>query len=380
MKAIELFAGCGGLAKGLSLAGFKELAMVEFNHDACQSLRANFNPAIVYEGDVRDFDYAPYAGRIDLVAGGPPCQPFSLGGKAKGKNDARDMFPEAARAIAAVRPRAFLFENVKGLLRASFREYFDYIILRLTFPAETIKADESWLTHRKRLSLINYDDYGGVKYKVQYRLVNAADYGVPQVRERVIIVGMRSDIRREWKYPVPTISKEHWIPCGSILNGLPEPSDPPPAGFPDHIFRPGARPYPGHSGSDVAKPAKTIKAGAHGVPGGENTFRFEDGTLRYMTVREAKLVQTFPADYRILGTWGEAMRQIGNAVPVKLAELLGRRLIETLQDFSMHTPAHKTDPTRKESNLRQRRAQAYARRNLVLSEDTVLPEVAEQHA
>ena len=151
MKAIELFAGCGGLAKGLSLAGFDELAMIEFNHDACQSLRANFNPAIVHEGDVRDFDYAPFAGKVDLVAGGPPCQPFSLGGKALGRNDARDMFPEAARAIAAVCPRAFLFENVKGLLRASFREYFEYIVLRLTFPSEAIGEGESWLSHRMRL-------------------------------------------------------------------------------------------------------------------------------------------------------------------------------------------------------------------------------------
>ncbi len=331
MNALELFAGCGGLATGLSLAGFDELAMVEFNHDACRSLRANFNPAIVHEGDIRDFDYTPYVDRIDLVAGGPPCQPFSLGGKAKGRHDARDMFPEAARAISAVHPRAFLFENVKGLLRQSFRTYFEYIILRLTFPSETVRKGESWLTHRRRLLTIDYNQYEGLKYRVQYRLVNAADYGVPQVRERVIIVGLRSDIDVEWEYPRPLFDKQNWRPCGEILRDLPAPTDPPPAGYPDHIFKPGARPYHGHSGSHVAQPAKTIKAGAHGVPGGENTFLFEDGSLRYMTVHEAKLIQTFPPDYRIVGSWGEAMRQIGNAVPVRLAEILGQRLAEILE-------------------------------------------------
>ncbi|MBQ6926435.1 MAG: DNA cytosine methyltransferase [Kiritimatiellae bacterium] len=335
MKALELFAGCGGLAKGLSLAGFEELAMIEFNQDACKSLRANFDPSIVHECDIREFDYSPFIGKVDLVAGGPPCQPFSLGGKAKGQNDSRDMFPEAARAIAAVHPRAFLFENVKGLLRASFRSYFEYIILRLTFPSEVARKGESWLAHCKRLMAIDYAKYPGVKYRVQYRLLNAADYGVPQVRERVIIVGLRHDVDKDWEYPDPICSRDEWRPCGEVLRGLPQPTDPPPKKYPDHVFRPGARPYHGHSGSDVTRPAKTIKAGAHGVPGGENTFRFNDGSLRYMTVHEAKLIQTFPSDYRILGTWGEAMRQIGNAVPVRLAEILGRQLAEILNRIHM---------------------------------------------
>ena len=329
MKIIELFSGCGGLAKGMETAGFEECALVEFNKDACASLRLNFNPAIVHEGDIRAFDYSPYKG-IDAIVGGPPCQPFSLGGKAKAQNDARDMFPEACRAIADLRPRGFLFENVKGLLRASFARYFTYIILRLTFPAEKITAGEAWEAHRERLSKIDSAKYHGVKYRVEYRLVNAADYGVPQVRERVIIVGIRSDLEKRWEWPEATRAKENWKTIQETLEGLPEPTRPALEAFPDHVLHPGARPYPGHTGSDVRKPSKTIKAGAHGVPGGENTLLFPDGRLRYMSVREAKLIQTFPPDFKIAGTWSEALRQIGNAVPVELATILGRSLFDTL--------------------------------------------------
>lgn len=96
------------------------------------------------------------------------------------------------------------------------------------------------------------------------------------------------------------------------------------------MFVDGAREYPGHTGSDYGKPSKTIKAGAHGVPGGENMIRFPDGSLRDMTVHEAKLIQTFPDDYRVCGSWGEALRQIGNAVPVRLAQLMGRQMRRAL--------------------------------------------------
>ena len=107
------------------------------------------------------------------------------------------MFPEAARAIGEVKPKAFLFENVKGLLRPSFQSYFKYIILRLTYPDFQKKRFETWQEHAKRLSGLDFDSYGGTKYRVCYRLVNAADYGVPQVRERVIIVGFRSHNARQ---------------------------------------------------------------------------------------------------------------------------------------------------------------------------------------
>src|ERR1035437_7428628 len=123
MRSVELFSGAGGLAKGLEIAGFDHIAFVEYNKDACSSLRMNFKPEHVFEGDIGDFDLSKLD-KVDIVAGGPPCQPFCLGGKHKTDDDARDMFPHAIRTIEKLRPKAFIFENVKGLLRQSFSEYF----------------------------------------------------------------------------------------------------------------------------------------------------------------------------------------------------------------------------------------------------------------
>ena len=327
MRCLELFSGCGGLAKGLELAGFEHCAFVEFNKWACKSLRENFNPTLVHETDVRNFDFTS-VGRVDVVAGGPPCQPFSLGGLARAHEDSRDMFPEAIRAIHELRPRAFVFENVKGLLRKSFSDYFSYIVLRLTFPDQTIAKGMSWREHLNELRRIDYSRYKGLKYAVQYKLVNAVDYGIPQNRERVFIVGFRNDVSIDWKWPEETSERKTIAQTIGHIQSIT------PSAFPeDHKIISGAREYPGHSGSDYNAPSKTIKAGAHGVPGGENMIRFPDGTLRYMTVHEAKLIQTFPPDYVISGSWGEAMRQIGNAVPVLLAEKMGRSVLRALGEM-----------------------------------------------
>jgi DNA (cytosine-5)-methyltransferase 1 len=372
MKTLEIFSGAGGLAKGLELAGFDHAAFVEFNGDACASLRHNFDPEKVFEGDIRNFNFHQLSG-IDIVAGGPPCQPFSLGGKHGANTDNRDMFPHAISAIEILSPKAFVFENVKGLLRESFSDYFSYIILRLTFPDAHPALKATWREHFKSLQKINYDRYDGIKYKVQHTLVNAADYGVPQCRERVVIVGIRSDLDAVWEFPSPTHSEERllwdkfvtgsywdghkvpkaqreaclnglrarvknlrgtfeffepelkpWRTIRDALRGVPDPRTE--HGISDHNFRDLARTYPGHTGSDYDLPAKTVKAGGHGVPGGENMIRFYDGSVRYFTVFEGKRIQTFPDDYQITGAWTEAMRQIGNAVPV----LLGKRIGESL--------------------------------------------------
>lgn len=376
MKTLEIFSGAGGLAKGLELAGFDHSAFVEFNKDACASLRRNFDPAKVFEGDIRDFDFHQLS-KVDVVAGGPPCQPFSLGGKHGANADRRDMFPYAIKAIETLSPKAFAFENVKGLLRESFSDYFRYILLRLTFPDAHPGLKATWQEHFKSLQKINYDNYGGVKYKVRHTLVNAADYGVPQCRERVVIVGIRSDLKADWEFPSPThdeerllwdkfVTGEYWerheVPKAQrevCLNGIavrvrnlrdtfdfyepelqpwrtvrdalhdvPDPRGK--HGIHDHIFRDLARTYPGHTGSDFDLPAKTIKAGGHGVPGGENMMRFFDGSVRYFTVFEGKRIQTFPDDYQITGAWTEAMRQIGNAVPVLLGENIGNALFQKI--------------------------------------------------
>ena len=183
---------------------------MEFNPDACESLRRNFDPKKVFEGDIRNFDFHQLS-NIDVVAGGPPCQPFSLGGKHGANNDSRDMFPYAINAIETLAPKAFVFENVKGLLRESFSDYFRYIILRLTFPDAHPTLKATWQEHFKSLQKIRCDRYDGIKYRVTHTLVNAADYGVPQCRERVVIVGIRSDMDATWEFPAATHSEERLV-------------------------------------------------------------------------------------------------------------------------------------------------------------------------
>lgn len=372
MRSLEIFSGAGGLAKGLELAGFEHSAFVEFNKHACASLSENFSPGKVFFGDIRNFDMGN-AGVVDLVAGGPPCQPFSLGGKHKANQDERDMFPHAIKAIEVLTPKAFIFENVKGLLRPSFAEYFEYIILRLTYPGASAKRGGTWQDHLAQLRAIGKFSYVGVRYDVYFKLINAADYGVPQTRERVVIVGVRSDLKKQWHFPKPTHSEDHllwdmhvastywqrhqispaeqpvidaalfdkisriksryglfkpellpWKTVRDALQNVPDPRSK--HRIADHIFKDGARSYVGHTGSSLDWPSKTIKAGGHGVPGGENMIRYADGSVRYFTVFEAKRIQTFPDDFVIKGAWGEAMRQIGNAVPVALGEVFGRHL------------------------------------------------------
>jgi DNA (cytosine-5)-methyltransferase 1 len=369
MKSLELFSGAGGLARGFELAGFEHVAMVESNKHAVATLRSNFQPERVFAEDVRAFDLSNLE-QVDLVAGGPPCQPFSLGGKHRAHHDQRDMFPNAIQAIAQLAPRAFVFENVKGLLRLSFADYFEYIMLQLNHP-EFKNDTGDWRAHHRQLKQLEGSRNRTLRYNVQYKLVNAADYGVPQQRERVIIVGLRSDQKTAWQFPEAThsaerllwdqhVTGEYWKrhgleqpptdlaqrqkleqryglfppplqPWQTIRDAIHDLPDPRVAhGILDHTFRPGARSYPGHTGSELDWPAKTIKAGDHGVPGGENMIRFSDGTVRYFTVLEAKRLQSFPDDFVIHGAWGEAMRQLGNAVPMRLAEVIGQQLSRVL--------------------------------------------------
>ncbi len=377
MKSLEIFSGAGGLAEGLRISGFEHTGLLEYNKDACNTLRLNFPKSKIFEQDIRNFNFKDI-GSIDILGGGPPCQPFSLGGKAKGFDDSRDMFPHAIQGIRELMPKAFIFENVKGLLRQSFASYFNYIILQLTYPEIGLIKSEDWQSHLQRLEKIHTAGvYAGLKYNVVFRLINAANYGIPQKRERVIIVGIRDDLGIEWSFPKETHSEERliwdkfvsgeywernkvakskreiaddslkkrvenlknqygffspekkpWQTIREALIGLPDPKTNEFSS--EHIFRDGARVYPGHTGSYIDEPSKTIKAGDHGVPGGENMIRFENGEVRYLTILEAKRIQTFPDDYLITGSWTEGMRQLGNAVPVKLANLIGNELIKKL--------------------------------------------------
>jgi DNA (cytosine-5)-methyltransferase 1 len=366
LTSVELFAGAGGLGMGLTQAGFRHLAVVELNQWACDTIRRNQalgHPLVagwpLFQGDVRAFDYDAIRGPVDVVAGGPPCQPFSLGGKHRAFDDARDMFPAIADVVRRLRPRAFIVENVRGLIRPAFAEYFDYVLARLTFPDIERAAGEAWIDHARRLRRQRSSGRRtGLTYDVSFRLLNAADYGVPQRRERVFIVGFRDDLgighhaagsqRFDWSFPNSTHSRDAspawrpsadgpartspWRTVRDALRGLPDPEFEPGAArrFPDHAFQPGVRFYPGHTGSSLDLPAKTLKAGDHGVPGGENALLRADGSGRYFTVRESARLQTFPDDYVFGGSWSEVMRQLGNAVPVALARAVGEAVARTL--------------------------------------------------
>jgi DNA (cytosine-5)-methyltransferase 1 len=374
MRALELFAGAGGLALGTHMAGFEHVGVIEWDADACLTLRRNRPEWNVVEGDVRHLNYREFGEHLDLVAGGPPCQPFSLGGKHQAWNDKRDMFPEAIRAVREIRPKAFMFENVRGLSREKFSTYIEYIQLQLTYPSLTRRQVEKWQDHLVRLEQ-HHSGTGGQRpeYKViPPRILNAADYGVPQQRERIFFIGFRSDIEARWSFPEQTHSKEllrysKWVtgeywrtrnllptqlapsdkviaelkrnradshdqPWVTLRDAISDMSDPRlPSNFLNHHYQPGAKPYPGHTGSLLDEPSKTLKAGAHGVPGGENMIAFPDGTYRYLTVRESARVQTFPDEYIFEGSWTEAMRQIGNAVPVTLASQVAGQIYRALQ-------------------------------------------------
>jgi DNA (cytosine-5)-methyltransferase 1 len=388
MRSVELFTGAGGLALGIEKAGFHHDTVVERDKDCCQTIRENQRngyPLLhgwrLYPGDVRKFDYSEIEGEVDLLAGGPPCQPFSIGGKHKGPLDKRDMFPQMARAVRELKPRAFMVENVRGLLRESFAKYFEYVTLQLKYPELVSKPDEVWTDHLSRLE--RHETKGrdkGLHYNLVFRPLNAANYGVPQKRARVVIVGFRADLGVEWSFPEAThsydallidqwvtgdywerhhIAKKNrpttpprlknrierltsegplslfdpqkpWRTVRDALEGMPDPATGDRSNWFNHEQNPGARSYVGHTGSPLDEPAKTLKAGDHGVPGGENTLLNPDGSLRYFTVRESARLQTFPDDYVLHGAWTEAMRQLGNAVPVLLGETIANGIRERL--------------------------------------------------
>lgn len=365
IRSVELFAGGGGLLLGAAQAGIAHVAAAEWNPWACKTMRENVAagyPLVrgltVLEGDVRDINWGtvPGAEAVDLVTGGPPCQPFSLGGIARNADDPRDMFPATTAVIERLRPRAFVIENVKGLTRSAFAEYFEYVQLRLQHPAMRAAPGETWVEHYRFLKREHIKSHDDLRYNLTTTIVDAADYGVPQRRHRVFMVGFRSDVQVEWSFPAATHSAnallreqldgnywarhrvsqsdqinirvalkdedglKPWVTIRDAIADMPAPGSRVSApGWLDHRLQLGAKTYPGHTGSPIDAPSKALKAGVHGVPGGENMIRYPDGSVRYFSIREAARIQTFPDDYALHGAWSEVMRQLGNAVPVELA-------------------------------------------------------------
>lgn len=391
MESIEIFSGAGGLALGMSRAGFEHQALVERDRDSCQTINVNRVAAgphgedwpEVRPTDVTQFDFTRFRDvhdELTLIAAGPPCQPFSLGGKHRAHLDPRDMFPEVVRAVRQARPRALVVENVRGIQRKTFADYLEYILLQFRYPDVTPRPGEDMVAHLERLrSLREQGVVTDLTYNIHCKLLNAADFGVPQRRERVFIVGFRSDLGVRWSFDsnlMPTHSRERllwdqWVtgtywerhglgrPAGpperfqmavrrltarmdeptllpwrtvrDTIGDLPNPRENPINGDFNHLFYPGAKTYKGHTGSPLDEPAKTIKAGDHGVPGGENMLRYPNGRVRYFSVREAARLQCFPDDYVFRGSWTEMMRQLGNAVPVTLAERVGQSVGRELE-------------------------------------------------
>ena len=397
LRSVELFTGAGGLALGISRAGFTHDLLVEIDKHALATLEENRAhapklrnwPPIVPD-DVTEVDYAPLKGKVDLLAAGTPCQPFSLGGKHQGELDDRNMFPQVFRATRELRPRAVLIENVRGLMRESVKPYFDYILRQLELPERDPIDGEDWRAHDAKLVEAieaGVDGSDELSYKVDYEVLNAADFGVPQRRQRIFIVAFRRDLGITPTHSLPTHSRDallhaqyvdgtywqeydlspqpiphalinrvrklgrrapppesRWRTVRDALAGLPEPSDlEEHSAFHNHAGNPGARAYVGHTGSPLDEPAKTLKAGVHGVPGGENMLRRSDGTVRYFTPREAARLQTFPDEYRFSGPWSEVMRQLGNAVPPEMARHLSDSTREALERASMGEQPSRND-------------------------------------
>lgn len=396
---------------GVHDAGFRPLLVNEYAKRAIETLQTNEMPGggkwPLKPGDVRSLteDFKRLDGQVDVLAGGPPCQPFSLGGVAKGVEDERNMFPQMFRAIREMRPKAVICENVRGLLRKSFEPYFNYILNELRLPFVERTEGATWEEHNEVIEKLLANDSvpASERYYVEAVPVNAANFGVPQIRQRVIIVAFRADLCADWenvweerrprqthsdealihsmreggeywsRYSwvdseararaianLPTLNldnartrelvalrpwrtlrdaiqgidefKGHSLPFVNTddVNGKVQVGE-----ISDHFGWPGARIYTGHTPNLLDRPAKTVKAGVHGVPGGESVMMMDDPTFdgsgyRYMTVRETARVMTFPDDWRLAGPRGEKMRQLGNAVPVKLARVFGEAVAAAL--------------------------------------------------
>jgi len=382
LTSIELFAGGGGMAIGVRQAGFEHLALVEWYKPAATILRHNgrFQPDLWREDDVYEQDVRHWleqteieAGRVDLVAGGPPCQPFSLAGVHAGDEDSRNMFPAALDAVRKFQPKFVIFENVPGLTRPSFSPYFTYIKNQLRKPTVTARGNELWTEHDARIQKARPRS---LRYVVRQLLIDTADFGLAQNRRRVFLVAIRSDLPSaetfpeeiegdhsrdallydqwvsgdywsEHELPMPEQpdgvesrvrelkergrpDKGRWQTIRDAVRGLPTPTEGVETeGFSNHRGIPGARIYPKHSGSPFDWPAKAIKAGVHGVSGGEAMIRFNDGSVRYLTVREAARVQGFPDSYEFPVVRSRSMGAIGNAVATPMARMLTERLSST---------------------------------------------------
>ncbi|MGQ0618192.1 MAG: DNA cytosine methyltransferase [Acidimicrobiia bacterium] len=328
MPVLDIFSGAGGLSVGLEQAGFDIVAGAEWDRDACETFAKAHPAADLIEGDVNAIDFRRWRGDVEVVVGGPPCQPWSTGGKRLGADDPRDGWPAFLRALREVRPRAFVAENVAGFAAGARKAHFDALVAELR----------------------------ALRFRVTAKVVNAADYGVPQKRQRMLIVGVRGG--EDFAFPVPAFGPERdqpWRVAGDVIGsdpiGVPNPSivtyarcpDLRPNPYDGHVYNGGGRPM------DLTRPAPTLLASmggnktpwvdtlglvpeyhAHLLAGGKPRSGRVPGARR-VTVDEVALLQTFPPGMHFAGPRSSCYRQIGNAVPPSLAREIGLALRATLE-------------------------------------------------
>ncbi|MCP3400396.1 DNA cytosine methyltransferase [Bradyrhizobium sp. CCGB20] len=308
LTSLELCAGAGGQAIGLEKAGYSHSAVVEIDKACCDTLRANRPNWSVFEQDIKKFDGRPYKG-IDLLAAGLPCPPFSIAGKQLGPKDERDLFPAALRLIDETRPRAVMIENVRGFLEAAFQDY------------------------REKLR----DSLYSMGYITAWRILNASDFGVPQLRPRVVIVGLKRDIwdRFDW----PQVAPQNPITVGETLYDLMSANGWRGAsrwrGLADDVAPTLVGGSKKHGGPDLgptrAKRAwKSLGVDGMGIadqaPGRDTPVDH----LPRLTVPMVARLQGFPDDWKITGRKTAAYRQIGNAFPPPVAEAVAVKIKEAL--------------------------------------------------
>ncbi|QPJ64657.1 MAG: DNA cytosine methyltransferase [Candidatus Nitrohelix vancouverensis] len=312
LRCIEICAGAGGQALGLERAGFEPEALVEIDRPCCETLRFNRSSWNIVEEDLKDFKGQPFKG-IDLLAGGVPCPPFSKAGKQLGRNDSRDLFPEALRLINECKPRAVMLENVRGFLDAIFEDYRHGLKQQL-----------------KKMG-----------YETDWRLLNASDFGVSQLRPRVVIVAIRKDIGEVFSWPKP---KEHNpLTVGELLY-----EQMASRGWrlakkwkkqADDIAPTVVGGSKKHGGPDLG-PTRARKAWATlGVDGigiaNEPPERDFVGAPK-LTVPMVARVQGFPDEWMFLGKKTPAYRQVGNAFPPPVAHAVAEQIYRCLTARKIH--------------------------------------------
>ena len=291
MKVVSLFSGAGGLDLGFKMAGHEIIWANDLYGDAVETYRRNLGDHIICE-DISKIK-ADDVPDCDIIIGGFPCQGFSVANTKRHENDERNtLYKELIRIIDSKKPKFFLAENVKGLTNLAKGKVFEMIL----------------------------KDFENLGYVVKHKILNAADYGVPQTRLRVIIVGVRKDIDFEYVYPQPTHDKNgenglpRWVSVGEAMSVIPDPDLP--NDLPNHEYskyKLNFNGYIGHRELDPDKPAPTVTA--RGDNKGGVVILPHPNATRRMSCRELATVQSFPLNYYFFGNRSSVYRQIGNAVP-----------------------------------------------------------------